>query len=52
LAETAATVYDVSRHLSPMSRDITKVERIGFEPTTPCLQSRCATSCATAPRMR
>jgi hypothetical protein len=26
------------------------VERIGFEPTTPCLQSRCATSCATAPR--
>jgi hypothetical protein len=28
-----AGVYDVSRHLSPMSRDITRAEGVGFEPT-------------------
>ena len=30
-----ADVYDVSRHLSPMSRDITRVEVEGFEPSSP-----------------
>ena len=28
-------IYDVSRHLSPMSRDITVVGLAGFEPATP-----------------
>jgi hypothetical protein len=31
----------------PLSRN--EVETMGLEPTTPCLQSRCATNCATSP---
>src|SRR5207244_1531773 len=34
-ALTGAGVYDVSRHLSPMSRDITRVRARGFEPPPP-----------------
>jgi hypothetical protein len=29
---------DVARHLCTVSRDITVVEMMGLEPTTPCLQ--------------
>ncbi len=34
-----------------MSRDITLVELMGLEPTTPCLQSRCSSQAELQPRM-
>ena len=33
----------------PAERSLTWVETRGLEPLTPCLQSRCATNCATSP---
>jgi hypothetical protein len=35
--------------MSAMSQDITKVETMGLEPTTPCLQSRCSSQLSYVP---
>ena len=42
----------IAKRLLPVDLPATMVEHEGLEPSTPCLQSRCAANCANTPNLK